>query len=231
MTEKISHVQPDKFVLIYEVNDDSPLFSYAADKKINEGKIDDAIKILEKGLTKFPAYITPLFLYAKALAFQGKREEAFGMISKASELFDCSESLNYYEKLIVDILSGETEMPEIAGQNPEENRMDRKEETVPAAGTQSEFEDNLEILAKELEVAKITAKEVPQEIIEKHKKLNEANNKIVTETLAGIYLDQNVWDKALEIYRELIVIRPEKADFYRQKIERIEEILNKKKKD
>ena len=96
---------------------------------------------------------------------------------------------------------------------------------------QTEFEDNLEILAKELEVAKITATEVPPEVIEKHKKLTESNTKIVTETLAGIYLDQNVWDKALEIYKELINIRPEKADFYRQKIERIEEIIAKRKKD
>ncbi len=229
--EASSAMQPDKFVLIYEVNNNTPLFSYAASKKLDSGNYTEAIKILEKGIAKFPHYPTPFFLYAKALAFLGKGQEASDVLQKAARLFDESETYQYYEKLISEILSRKN----TASDNPNVQKLADQEKSEnadkPVQATQSEFEDNLEVLAKELEDAKIIAADVPQEVIEKHKKLNEANNKIITETLAGIYLDQNVWDKALEIYRELVKIRPEKAGFYRQKIERIEEIIAKRKKD
>jgi len=221
--------QPDKFILIYEINNESPLFAYAAEKSLENGNLDEAVKILEKGLSKFPNYATAYLIYAKALASAGKREKAFEALNKASVLLGYEKTDEQYKNLVEETFG--IDVPDQA-QNEVDTEPVKNETNKPVdTKDQTEFEDNLEILAKELEVAKITATEVPPEVIEKHKKLTESNTKIVTETLAGIYLDQNVWDKALEIYKELINIRPEKADFYRQKIERIEEIIAKRKKD
>ncbi len=221
--------QPDKFILIYEINNESPLFAYAAEKSLENGNLDEALKILEKGLTKFPNYATAYLIYAKTLATAGKKQESFEALHKAAALLGYEESSERYKNLLEDILSNGVSNPEQNEGKNESGEAEHDEST--RTKDQTEFEDNLDILAKELEVAKITAAEVPPEVIEKHKRLTESNTKIVTETLAGIYLDQNVWDKALEIYKELINIRPEKADFYRQKIERIEEIIAKRKKD
>ena len=219
--------QPDKFILIYEINSESPLFAYAADKTLKAGNVEKAIDILEKGLAKYPDYPTAYLIYAKVLAAAGKKQEAYGSLGKAAALLGYDESGERYKNLVNEIFDTRIQSQDKTGTTP-----DKFEATTSGnEKDQTEFEDNLEILAKELETAKIKAVDIPAEVIEKHKKLTDSNNKIITETLAGIYLDQNVWDKALEIYKELINIRPEKAGFYRQKIARIEEIIAKRKKD
>lgn len=47
--------------------------------------------------------------------------------------------------------------------------------------------------------------------------------KIVTETMANIYLKQGHKDKAIKIYRQLILVNPEKSVYFANQIQKIEE--------
>ena len=50
---------------------------------------------------------------------------------------------------------------------------------------------------------------------------------LYTEKLAVLYTEQKLYDKAIEIYNELILKNPEKSAYFAAKIEEIN-ILNKK---
>jgi len=104
----------------------------------------------------------------------------------------------------------------------------------PTSDTNKNYAENeksdLEELVKKLEAAKIENKEVSQQIINEHRKLSSQTHKIVSETLAGIYFDQGNWQEAMEVYSELIRLRPQRAEIYRNKILMIKEKIGKKKK-
>lgn len=83
------------FKLIYEFNNDSSLFARLAASEIEEKNYQNAINILEKGIKIFPSYPTANFIYATALAYQGKTKEAISLIEKTRELFPCEETISF----------------------------------------------------------------------------------------------------------------------------------------
>lgn len=60
----------------------------------------------------------------------------------------------------------------------------------------------------------------------KAKKSSEDQDEIVTETLADIYAEQEVYHKAISYYKKLIVKFPEKSGYFAAKIEIIEKKIN-----
>ena len=60
-----------KIKLIYEFNDNSPLFARVADAELKEGNVDKALEILNSGLENYPDYITAHLVYIEALAKKG----------------------------------------------------------------------------------------------------------------------------------------------------------------
>ncbi len=208
----------DKFVLIYEYNNSSPLFAYVAEQYLKQNEPEHALTVLEHGLLKYPEYVTALVNYAITLAKLGENEEAVNQLKKARELFLDDKSYDYYSNIIRSY--NDKNLPK-SGNESLEPAAQEYPENKPAV-----FEDNLETLAGELEHAKVKPVETNQEVIDEYKrKYKNSNKKIVSETLAGIYFDQNNWKEALELYEELIKLRPKRKEIYKARIDEIKKRL------
>ncbi len=96
MNSEKKDLTTDKIKLIYEFNNESPLFARVAAAEMERANILDAINILESGLKVHPNYPTPHFILALANAYAGKEEEAKNSALQGSELLGSSETLDYY---------------------------------------------------------------------------------------------------------------------------------------
>jgi tetratricopeptide (TPR) repeat protein len=200
----------DKFKLIYEFNNRSPLFAYVAADEIEHGNVYEAIKILEAGLLIHPHYSTPYFIMALAQAYSGDEESAIKYAMEGSHITGSEESFNSYEKKIKLIISERNDIPQ--------TKRPTFYEEVPEPVV-NKNEDELEILAEKLSKAKINAKAVNNSSEELH--LPQFGGKIVSETMAEIFVSQKNYDEAISIYNELMLAKPEKIDFYENRIEEI----------
>lgn len=211
----------DKIKLIYEFNDNSPLFARVAASEIERGNINDAVSILERGIILHPSYPTAYFILALANAYAGKEEEAKNSAAMGSELLGSPESFNLYEKKIADIISernslNETKRPAFIAEKENEKSEDDFEN----------LEDKLDLLAERLSKAKIIPKEMgdPNEEI----KAPEVEVKrIVSDTMAEIFIAQKNYKEALSIYADLLRQKPERAGIYLQKISDLNSLIEK----
>lgn len=229
----------DKYGLIYEFNPDSPLFAKVAYNQLQKGYVDKALEILEKGLNKYPDYITAIIVYSQALAQSGNIEKAKEELAKGFKKINFDESYNFYLN----------KLEEIHSQNlpfAESKRISFLSDEIPDnENKQENFENNLENLAKELTSAKIDLsenmqgsedsilnKEEPEALPESKDNDDDLkekfkNKNIISETLAVIYYAQGGLREAKFIYERLLEKHPEKADFYKSKISEINAKLTK----
>jgi tetratricopeptide (TPR) repeat protein len=68
-----------KIKLVYEFNNNSPLFARVAEAELNEGNADKALQILENGLKNYPNYTSAHLVYIEALAKKGEYQ---GVVEK-----------------------------------------------------------------------------------------------------------------------------------------------------
>jgi len=209
----------DKIKLIFEFNKNSPLFARVAAAEMKDANILNAIKILETGLEQHSHYPTPYFLLALANAYSGDEEEAKKNAIIGSELLGSSETLDYY-------------MNKISGIIEERNSLNEAKRPAffndaKSEKTEDEFEnleDKLDILAERLSKAKIIPKgigESTSEIPAPEVKIK----RIVSDTMAEIFLSQKNYQETISIYEELLEQKPEKAEFYLQKIADLKSLL------
>ena len=208
----------DKIKLIYEFNHNSPLFARVAAMEVNRGNFLEAIKVLEEGLTVHPLYPTAYFILSLAKAYAGKEAEALEQANKGSVLLGSHESLEWYSNKISEIISErnsltDTKRPAFLG---EQKRSGRQTQV---------FEEKLDDLAEKLSKAKISAKVDPDSPTPS---LTEFSGKIVSETMAEIFLSQKNYSEAISMYNELMILRPEKMELYESKIEEIKMMMNGK---
>lgn len=236
----------DKIKLIYEFNNSSPLFARVAELEIEQGNILEAVKILEKGMALHPSYPTPYFILALAHAYSGKGEEANCFADIGSKLINSYETFEYYQEKIIKIISersllNDSKRPGFLTKNEEDpdnlwassvtptlptGRQDRDSDILHRS-LQPLEEDKLELLAERLSKARI-----PKDAGESVPPFDQTEpdvpvKKIISETMADIYFAQKNYDEAILIYEELIEQRPEKAEFYMQKIFEIRSSMNK----
>ena len=233
----------EKYALIYEFNNDSPLFARVANQYISAKKYQEAMTILEKGIFNYPEYPTAYFLYAIALANCGDSSQAVEMLRKGAELHGTSESLKYYTDLIENIVPEndedeivieedenhiviEEDQNEIVIEDVEDEIVIEDEENkIVIEDNKNDMDDELEILAEKLSNAvmpKIDDNEdMPEEIKENDTPFHGKN--LVSETLAKIYSNQGNYKQALSIYETLIDIQPEKKDYYNDLIAQIKD--------
>ncbi|AFN74849.1 hypothetical protein MROS_1615 [Melioribacter roseus P3M-2] len=212
MNKKITE---DKIKLIYEFNPGSPLFARVGKILLDEGKPHEAIEILNGGLEQYPDYPTAYYIRAVAYAYSGKIKEAKEDVHKASSLYENAMSGNYYLEMIEKIENDIKSLDELKVH----------EFIADENGGKNSIEDKLEELAEELSKARIkynpdagedTVVSVPE--IPK--------TRIVTETMAKIYEAQRNYKDAIAVYKDLAKSNPEKADYFKRKIEEINRIID-----
>lgn len=214
------NTQEDKYKLIFGFNNKSPLFARVAHDLLNKGEFSEAQKILETGLKLFPEYSTAYFINGLCCAELGEITKANEMIEKGAELIDNIDSLNFYLKKVKEISKSKNiELPEQENISVSESNSDEGKTEI----------DDLEILAKQLENAKLNV-----DLSNDSEFINEEDSEpqdentgkpLVSETLAKIYFSQGNYKEALNLYQNLISIQPEREQFYQTQINKIKKLL------
>ncbi len=218
MNQSSKEFVTDKIKLIYEFNHSSPLFARVAAMEVDKGNFLEAIKVLEEGIAVHPSYPTAFFILALANAYAGRQEEALSCAKQAGYLLDSQESFQWYQNKISAIVSERNSLTEA-------KRPAFLSEQKQSSRQTHIFEDKLDDLAERLSKAKISTNidsDAPMP------RLKEFSGKIVSETMAEIFLSQKNYAEAISIYNELMVLRPEKMEFYENKIEEIKMMMNGK---
>lgn len=213
-------IATEKIKLIFEFNDNSPLFARVAASEIELGNVNDAVKILENGITIYPSYPTAYFILAIANAYAGLEDEAKSCAAIGSELLGSPETLKYYEKKISEIISERNSLSE--AMRPDFISNDKEEAFVE--NVHENIEDKLDLLAEQLSKAKIIPKDIDDSAGEIAAPEVPAK-KIVSDTMAEIFLSQKNYTEALSIYAELLRQKPEKAGIYLQKISDLNRLM------
>lgn len=229
MSNNTSNITANKFALIYEFNNSSPLFARVAADLIDNNKLDRAIEILENGIKLYPNYPTAYFIYAKALALTGNIDNAKQMVEAGADILEDDETKNYYLNLISETAERANEFTEskrvnFFDENSEENHQEKSEV----------FEDNLTELASKLDDAKIELPpednhvteiaEIEQEDTVENEEfdISSLDDGLVSQTLADIFIAQGNLKAAKAIFQKLLETEPEKEEIYLAKISDIE---------
>ncbi|MHB8931299.1 MAG: tetratricopeptide repeat protein [Melioribacteraceae bacterium] len=213
-------IATEKIKLIFEFNDNSPLFARVAASEIELGNVNDAVKILENGITIYPSYPTAYFILAIANAYAGQEDQAKGYAEVGNERLGSPETLAFYEKKILEIISERNSLSETI--RPAFIPDDKEEELDE--NVYERIEDKLDILAEQLSKAKIIPKEIDDPAIEITSPAISIK-KIVSDTMAEIFLSQKNYTEALSIYAELLRQKPERAGIYLQKISDLNRLM------
>lgn len=212
----------DKIKLIYEFNHSSPLFARVAASELEKGNYNSAFEILENGMEIHPDYPSAYFVHAIACAYLGKVDEARSSVNKAVELLGTNEFLEFYHNKVDSILkelkgSYETKRPAFIEEPPAD--ITAKEENKNS--------EDLGALAEQLNGAKIPRPMGTENDFEALEIPSFEGTKLVSETLAEIYFNQGNLKESQKIYRELLLKKTDRSEFYAAKIAEIEAIINK----
>ena len=192
-----------------EENPDSLVFAPMADAYRKQGNIDEALTVCKKGLEKHPSYTSARVVLGRIYQEKGKTEDAVLEFKKVLELD--SENLMAHSLLgsifmiKSDYQAAIEEYQKILTLNPddEETQTSLKQAIEKAAGEQK------------------PSKPVPKESFDEGKK-NPAKESTASLTIADLYLKQGHFDKAIEVYQELLADDPQNL-MLRQKMSEVVE--------
>ncbi len=237
MSQLSKDLSADKVKLIYEFNKNSPLFTRVASAEIDQGNFLRAIEILNKGLETHSDYPTAFFLHGLALAYSGEIEKARVSVNHGAELLNSSSTLDFYHEKIEKIIKErdsvpETKRPDFSQEEfPPELEINEEEKNEKDDSVKEELEEYLDELAEKISQAKIkydpNATEISEEEIHEEYK----GKKIVSDTMAGIYLNQGKYQETLETYEELLKIKPDMRQQYEEKIREIKNLIHPSSSD
>ena len=201
----------DKFAIVYEFNQESPLITYKASRELEAKNYPKAVDLLSSAIEKYPYHPTPYFQYALALAHNKQYGLAKDFLAKGDDLLGEKETLNYYSNLIEAV----------------------KRE---ADGISVVFDDTInEVLGESfIEPEQFNSDDIDL-IEEPNSNIIENDNpdsegiSIVTETLAEIYASQENYEEAIEIYEKLKNIKPDFTDKFNNRISELKTAIENKK--
>ena len=209
--------------LIYERDNNSPLFLRLANYYLRRNEPQNAISILEKGLKNFPDHPLAHILMGKAHVLINELEMADFFFKKSSELLNNNLTYTYYKKEFnlpdkqlspFDSLRGSVFI------NSSEVDTLKTENAVP--DNEKPVEDRLLQIANELmnkrleQTDNIFSREADQQVYSPDK------SRLATETFANIYLSQGQKIEAIKIYELLVYRNPEKKEYFLEKIREIQ---------
>lgn len=209
----------ERVKLIYEFNHSSPLFARVAANEIANGNYLEAIKILDEGIDLFPNYASAFLVLAIAKAYEGKEEEARIVAKIGADLIGDEATYSSYVNQIANIIEERNSISEVM----RPSFIEEIKEEVVLTEEEKSLEDKLDVLAKQLSKAKIIPKddlpENPEELP------GFKGKKLVSETLAEIHIKQKNYGEAVLIYEELLNQKPEKVEYYLQRISEIKTMM------
>lgn len=244
----MNKVSTDKFALIYQFNNSSPLFARIAADALKKNFPDKAIQIIEEGLKIHPDYPTAYLIYSKALADKGEFDHAREILNSVFNLLEDARTYNYYLNEIERIEREKDIDPKqtsfVDGDFVEDQSFsvftaDNYTDEIPEENfniASKSIEDNLDELIDELNEAKISIQDLDSEESENSESdddilsdenIEERSSKFISETLADIYLSQGSLAQAKNIYLKLMEIEPEKKERFLNKINMIDDRLKK----
>lgn len=244
----MNKVSTDKFALIYQFNNNSPLFARVAADSLNKNFTDKAIQIIEEGLKIHPDYPTAYLMYSKALAEKGEFNHAREALKGVLNLLEDERTYDYYLNEVEriererDIVPKQTSFVDedfVGDQSFSVFSADNYTDEIPEENfkvSPKSIEDNLDNLIDELNEAKISIQDLDSDKSETTESdddilsdeiIEERSSKFISETLADIYLSQGSLAQAKNIYLKLMEIEPEKKERFLNKIKMIDDQLKK----
>lgn len=204
---------------------ETPLFLRTAHNYILQNDCQSAIVILKNGLKKFPEHPVAHILLGKAFLLDRNLELADSNFKIAADLVHSKKTYEYYLNE-VNSANRFTVNREGFSKN-KSNRVDLLDNhsgTVNPKEKPEEtktVEDRLEQLAEMLSSAKI--QRIKEDVMKKSDVFYgiPERSKIISETLAEIYLSQGERGEAIKVYERLIRKNPLKEGYYLEKIKRI----------
>lgn len=207
--------------LIYERDNNSPLFVRTADYYLHIGEPQTALTILENGIKIFPDHPLAFIMLAKVFIKLGDTQKAEVYFKKSSEVLDNRQTFEYYKSEYK--LSNKPSSPFdtsrgsiFINQNDDDDDYEEKinKSTDPV-------DDRLSEIADELMNRKIDRLEDTTFTPSAVNEFAPDKTKLATETFAKIYLSQGQKLEAIKVYELLIQRFPDKREHYEAKIREI----------
>ena len=209
--------------LLYERDNNSPLFLKTADSYITQNEIDKARNILEQGLKIFPDHPLALILLGKINSLKENIDEADALIKRASELLNSNQTYSHYKKELN--LPDKSDSPfGFSRGNFFINNVEDDEVLSNESDTDNEesaIDNSLEDLAQQVMNARIDRNNNFSIPATNNQTYLPDKRKLASETLANIYLAQGEKNEAIKIFELLIERNPEKKEYYLGKISEI----------
>lgn len=212
--QRDTRMQPNKaeietFESVIRSNPNSPVFARLAALYIENGEYLHALTLCDRGTALYPEYATGFLLRARVLRHLKKYAEAI-------------ENYQHTLRILPRCHRIGMELQELLTLQKESV----SDATPPLSHTASASDaDTIERLAERLKDYKPTR---PIHTLREVEAGDEIENEeedlpFVSETLASIFFQQKQYNRAIEVYRQLIKGNPEKADIYLTKIKEAEE--------
>lgn len=208
--------------LIYERDNDSPLFLRIADSYLQSSNPENAVPILEAGLRIFPDHPLAFILMGKANVMMNEIEMAEYFFKKSSEILNANRTYTYYKKeynLQDKHLSPFDSSRGNVFINSSEEEMLKIEDVLP--DKEQPVEERLEQIAHELMNKRLEQTDNFPLREADPKQYSPDKSKLASETLANIYLSQGQKNEAIKIYELLANRNSGKKEYYLEKIRNI----------
>jgi tetratricopeptide (TPR) repeat protein len=213
-----------KIKVLYDRDNNSPLFLKIADFYLTENNFQKALLILEEGLKYFPEHPLAFILIGKANSMLGNFDAADSYFKQASDLLDSDRTYSYYKNQFklndkpVSPFDSSRGSIFISTSVEKEDYTKTNEKSVDKLQS---VDDRLDQLAREVMNARIEKKD--DDLIPKLNQNSHSpdKSKLASETLANIYLSQGEKSEAIKIFELLIDRNPEKKEYYLAKIAEI----------
>jgi len=207
--------------LIYERDNNSPLFLKVADFYLRNNDLHTAVSILENGLKIYPNHPLAFILMANAQHLLGNNVLSETYLQKASELLNSNRTFEHYKlefKLPDKRISPfDTSRGNIFFNSSDDYLLD---EEVSDDQLKS-VDDNLPQIAEKLINTKFDQSSNISPSETNQHEYNPDKSKLATETFANIYISQGQKSEAIKIYELLIHRNPEKKEYYSEKIRQL----------
>ena len=208
--------------LIYERDNNSPLFLRIADSYLQNGNPENAISILEHGLKIFPDHPLAFILMGKANVMVNEIEMAEYFFKKSSEPLNTNQTYTYYKKVY--------NLPD-----KQSSPFDSSRGSVFINSSADDILKIEDLILEKSQPVEERLEQIANELM--NKRLEQTDNfplresdqqqyspdksKLATETLANIYLSQGQKNEAIKIYESLVNRNPGKKEYYLEKIREI----------